>query len=371
MPKLPFNDATIAGINVSKTTWYTDSNRRAVRGLRLMAGAMKKTWYVTKRRPGGKVEQIKLGHFPELSVMQAQRKAGTAIGQIEDGRPARLNDAPRLNGKTLSEGLEEYIRYRTSQGKLSDRTAQEYRDVLRLHAFDWIERPLSALQVDDVTDVWLDLEERPAVGNHLIRVLRQVYRFHGKRDLSLLDPTRAVDLRQIKPRQMKCNDLGLVMADVLAVENPVRRTAWQLLLHTGIRTSNLRSLTWDDVDLKAKTVFLAKMKNGEARTLPLSNRSAALFRTLRRYDEKWCFPSFRRPGPIDNLDTLPHARQHDMRHWFTTMGARCQIQPYALAWLRGDLVRTPEAEAMGRYIHDAADHSHVNLISKRILGECV
>ena len=60
VPTIAFNDATIAALKAAKTTWYTDGSKRAVPGLRLMAGTRSKTWYLNKRE-GAKVRQVKLG----------------------------------------------------------------------------------------------------------------------------------------------------------------------------------------------------------------------------------------------------------------------------------------------------------------------
>jgi hypothetical protein len=40
---------------------------------------------------------------------------------------------------------------------------------------------------------------------------------------------------------------------------------------TGIHSDTVRSLTWDQVDLQNKSIHLAKMKNGLARTRPVAN----------------------------------------------------------------------------------------------------
>lgn len=363
MPQIAFNDANIAAIRATKTTWYTDSSKRAVRGLRLMAGARSKTWYLNKRE-GAKVRQVKLGPFPELNVEKARRRARDMINAVEEGTlQSRIDNDTR----TLTEALDGYIERNMSSGSLSERTAQDYRDVIRVHASDWTNLPLTRITTREVERRFIDLEDHVAVGNKLIRVVRQVYKYAMAHDDALRDPTRVIQRLRPEPRREPiAHDLAVVMKDILNVENPVRRTAWQLLLHTGIRSSNLRSLTWGDVDLDARTVHLARMKNGESRMLPLSDASVALFESVRRYDDRWCLPSFKRPGPLDHLDALPHARQHDMRHHFTTAAALCQIPEYAIAFLRGDRVTTT-AQAMAGYMHQIADHSTVNLISEHIL----
>ena len=57
MPRINFSDNNIRAINVTKTTWFSDSSKKAMRGLRLMAGATRKTWYYN-RRIGSKSHQV-------------------------------------------------------------------------------------------------------------------------------------------------------------------------------------------------------------------------------------------------------------------------------------------------------------------------
>lgn len=59
--------------------------------------------------------------------------------------------------------------------------------------------------------------------------------------------------------------LGAAHAD----PDPNIHTAIVLALSTGLRASNLRALTWADVDFKAKALRIDDTKNGEGRWLPL------------------------------------------------------------------------------------------------------
>jgi integrase len=53
-------------------------------------------------------------------------------------------------------------------------------------------------------------------------------------------------------------------------------------LQTGARRGELLGLRWVDVDMKARTVTLARTKNGDARTVPMTDTSRALLLTLPR-----------------------------------------------------------------------------------------
>ena len=363
MATIPFSDSTIANMKPVSAVWYSDASRRAVPGLRLMAGKRAKTFYFTKR-DGNKIRQIKIGTFPELNVERARMKARELTNKVVAG--VRIV-AP--SGLTLRDGLEAYVERRRSMSKLSEGTEQDYRNLLRLHAADWLDMPMSAITTAAVEDRFFALEDSPAVANKLVTVMRCIYKRAMARDDDLRDPTRVVtELWSSNVRVPLSMDLAAIMRDVQAVGNPVKRTAWQLLLHTGLRSGNLRSLTWDHIDFDAKTMHIDRMKNGEARTLPLSDHSCALFQTVRRYDQHWCFPSFRRPGPLDQLDTLPTTRQHDMRHHFTSQASQCHLPEYVIAWLRGDRIKT-QSQAMAGYMHNVGTHQAVNAISEHILEE--
>ena len=355
MPKIAFNDQNLASINVKKPTWYTDNSKRAVRGLRLMAGSTTKTWYLN-RRNNGKVRQVKLGTFPEMNVERARITAnGTTFAPVEQSEA------------TLQDHLDAYIEHRREAGKLSARTERDYRDLFLRHASDWLEASLVSLTTYAVEDRFNSLRDRPGVANKLVTVLRCVNKYATRHDEIKRDPTSAVTaLHTLRPRRVRCDDLEIVMRDVLSVENPVKRAAWQLLLHTGLRSTNLRTLCWDQVDLSTATMHVARLKNGEARTFPLSDHSVTLFEQVLRYDETFCFPSFRRPGPIDHLDALEHANQHDMRRWFTSAAGRAGIERDVRMWLRGDV--TKEA-AIDHYNFNIATREAVNAISARLNDE--
>ena len=43
-----------------------------------------------------------------------------------------------------------------------------------------------------------------------------------------------------------------------------------LAVETAMRREELASMTWENVDIRARSTYLPKTKNGEARTVPLS-----------------------------------------------------------------------------------------------------
>lgn len=70
--------------------------------------------------------------------------------------------------------------------------------------------------------------------------------------------------------------------DQSPIERPSQRIAVMLLvaIETAMRSGEMCGLTWDRVDLEARTVRLPLTKNGTARDVPLSTRAVELLRLL-------------------------------------------------------------------------------------------
>src|SRR4051794_22180330 len=132
MPALKFSDAAIARLSATdKTVWFSDEVKD---GLRLAVGKKSKTFYFTKRHPETKqVLTIKIGRHPAISVGAARKKAGDLFTEIENGSDPTADQKAR-EATTLQSTLDGYVRARTNNKKLGDRAAQDYRDILRIHA---------------------------------------------------------------------------------------------------------------------------------------------------------------------------------------------------------------------------------------------
>lgn len=366
MPGFKFSDQAIMRLAATdKTVWFSDEVKD---GLRLAVGKKSKTFYFTKRHPESKqVLTIKIGRHPAISVAAARKKAGDLFTEIENGSDPTADQKAR-EATTLQSTLDAYIRARTNNKKLGDRAAQDYRDIMRIHASDWLPLPLHKITTRDFEERFIKMSDKPYAANKFTRIVRQLYKYAQKHDPAVRSPALVVDYHPEHKRTPKTGgDWAAHWNNILALDNIVRRNAWLLLWLTGIRSTNLRTLTWDDVNLQMRTVHLSKMKNGRSRTLPLSDISAALFAELRPLDDTYCFPSFKRRGPIDHLDTLPTGRQHDMRHLFVTAAGLCHLPEYMIAFLKGDVV---EQSMVQRYFDDLGEHAASDAISRKILDRC-
>lgn len=155
-----------------------------------------------------------------------------------------------------------------------------------------------------------------------------------------------------------------LLAACRATTDPNIGTAVLLALATGARYSNLRNLTWADVDLQRHTLRFLTTKNGQPRYVPVVGPAQAALQAQFDRDPTqtgWVFKGARGDAPADldrpwrKLRTeagLQNFRFHDLRH---TTASYLTMNGASLAEV---------AEALGhrtlvmakRYSHQTGEH---------------
>lgn len=143
-----------------------------------------------------------------------------------------------------------------------------------------------------------------------------------------------------------------------SVPNPVLRRAALVSFDTGLRLSELRRCTADDVHGRLLHVVSSYQrgttKNKRERWLSLTDRSAAALEEQRREAGGALFARM----PVNNRKSLnaarkaaglAHVRWHDLRHYALTQAANAGVQPHHLRGMAGWV-----GDESGRYIHPEA-----------------
>jgi integrase len=136
-----------------------------------------------------------------------------------------------------------------------------------------------------------------------------------------------------------------------------------LALGTGARAGELLSLTWQQIDMKSRSIRLTKTKNGDMRTLPIPAQALPLLAArVRRLDTPLVFPSRKDPRkPIVLrrawLEALQAAgienfKVHDLRH----SAASYLVQGGASLLAVAELLGHRDLKITRRYSHLAPQH---------------
>lgn len=376
----------------SGTVWYShDGDKYPC--LYLGVGKRAATWYF-KGRLNGKSRQKSLeATFPETTAAQAFAKI--------DALSVHHGSETTSEIKKVRDAWKEYRAGATAkQSTLDDQESK-----LERYAEAILNKSPTSVTLLDVRRCLLAI---PSVStrHHVKAALNNAY--------SILDIPSPIPRGKLKAKQLGkvrkrptfwkelCDanpeidrrDWSPMWQAIMAVKNPLRRTAWVVMFFTGIRSDDVRSLRWDQIDLARKTIRLDDMKNGETRTLPICDTVVAALSAIRS-NYAFVFPTTStKTGEtiyIDHLDTLMHPtlkedtgkldnkanpilkpipvlRQHDTRHHFTSACGPARVPSYAAAFLRGDITSDNRDDDMVmEYQEDLDLHDLVMDIEKVII----
>lgn len=142
-----------------------------------------------------------------------------------------------------------------------------------------------------------------------------------------------------------------------------------LALCTGMRKGEIRNLTWEDVNLKERTIYLKDTKNGSARVVPIVEPVLSMLKAhskIRDLNHTWVFigdNSYKTgmPYPINkNWEKLKKKaeitdfRFHDLRHTCASFLAKQNISTRMIAEILGH-----------KTLAMAMRYSHVNVDDQR------
>ena len=281
-----------------------------------------------------------------MTVEEARKKGVKVLGEIFDGQnPNATRKAEiELSKYTLADALDSYIK---THNDLKDRTARDYRGMVRRYFGDWLDKPLLWITPELVLKRHAKLGESigTSTANGAMRVLRAIYNFSKAMQPSLpdnpvarLSQTRAWYKEHKRTRIIESKDLKAWWLATESLPSKDFGDYFQFTLLTGLRKSEGLRLRWEYVDFIGRKFTVTETKNGDPLTLPLSDYLVTLLRRRPRVSE-WVFPG---PGSLGHLVEPKKAVKqvcelsgvefttHDLRRTFLTIAESLDIPAYAL-----------------------------------------
>lgn len=339
--KIPFREKGQA--------FYRDTH---LTGFGLYVGAKSKTYYCEKRI-SGKTVRVTIGKHGQITPEIARKKAHSILGKMTSGvNPIDEKRGKHARGVSLFEVWKDF---KETRGYLKEKTLYDYQRILETAFPDWQRKALSAISKDMVFRRHKKLgdERGGAYANLAMRFLRSVFnfaqaRYEDSNGKTLITENPVVRLSQmrawfkVKRRQtlIRYQELPDWFDAVEKLTNNSLRDYLLFVLLTGLRRQEAARLTWEEVNLKTKTLTVAETKNSEPLTLPLSGY---LFDLLKERQGKvinqYVFPG---SGPlgyiIEPRRAIMEVRKvskvkftvHDLRRTFITIAEGLDIPHYAL-----------------------------------------
>ncbi|MES1981814.1 MAG: tyrosine-type recombinase/integrase [Pseudomonadota bacterium] len=342
-------------LTLAGQAFYRDSE---LKGFALRVGTTGKV-YITESKVKGKVVRVSIGKHGVYTAEQARLRAREILLMMAKGtNPNDVEKEKRARCVTLEQALADFLSARKS---LKPRTIYDYRRCIEANISDWKKKPLLEITKDMVAKRHTQLGQKsPAQANLVMRYLRAIFNFAtGQYENSKGQPmipdnpvkrlsqTRAWYRIERRLTVIKPHDLapwyGAVMNiknDPLGKNRETIRDYLLLVLFTGLRKEEAASLTWSNVDLRAKTLTVIDTKNHMDHTLPLSDFLVDMMqrRKLEAVNE-YVFPGAKGIGRITEqrkqMDKVIKESGvsftiHDLRRTFITIAESLDISAYAL-----------------------------------------
>jgi integrase len=331
-------------------------------GLRVYPSG-RKAW-VLQYSFGSARRLLVLGRYPTLTVKQAREAAIEKLGAIHAGAdPVRTKKEAR-RAPTVADLCQRYVEEQASHKKSGPADERRIDTYIKPHLG---ELRVVDVKRDDVLGLYRRVGSRkPYEANRLLALLSSMFnlaREWGVLPEGALNPAK-ISARSRYPerrrdRPVTSEELPRLLKAIHSEPDVYVRTAFLLLLASGLRKREILHAKHSNVDLERGTLRLADTKAGQPRHVPLSEHAVGLFRGLpRRLRNDYVFPSPVRAGaprgdlfkPWDRIRKAagcPGLRIHDLRHTVATLLAE---RGNAAHVVQGVLGHQSLATTM-RYIH--------------------
>lgn len=289
-----------------KAKEFTDERVRNLK-LEVTAAGTKSFWF-RGQRAGQRFTQH-LGHYPSTTIDEARRNALELKSQVDRGLDPTADRKALKSEPTFREFFDEqYVKYakatkvswKDDVNRVNHRIGPKFGD-----------RKMSTITRREIAQYHADLKEELSVAssNRILVLISAIYRRAVEWDVVATNPcagirqfrennarTRFLDETEISAFLKSCDEEAATM----------NRTAADLLkglLYTGLRKSELKDAKWADLNLERGELHLERTKNGDGRTVVLSDEGLALLAGLESRDKsEWLFPGRSGKGPLNNLD---------------------------------------------------------------------
>lgn len=306
-------------------------------------GASRYHWRLKYARPDGRENRLALGHYPEVSLAEARKRAMDARYQLRDGIDPGLARKERKAAatETFAKYAKQWLKIHSPGWAKSTRQKQErivnHYMIPKLGA-----RLVRELSSRDVLPVIRDMAKHAPVlarkaGATAQAIIRHAISEGARDDGRLLD----LDLRGNLPKYKKGHlaaattrtDVKLVIGTIRALKGEITRAALFMCAYTAQRPGDVAAMRWADVDKKTAEWIIPKTKTGAAQVVPLSRQALALVESMEAYSagDAYVFPAIaKQRTPHLHRDSLSKAlRDAGLRGKQTPHGLRATLRTLA------------------------------------------
>lgn len=314
------------------------------------SGRLSKTWS-QRLRINGRAVNIGLGPYPVVSLAEARGAA------LENRRVSFRGGDPRSGDiPTFAAAVEQVIRLRRGSWRAGGKSEKQWRASLETYAYPVMgAKRVDQIKTSHVLAVLTPIWTKKRVTAQRVRVrastvmkwcIGRGYRTDNPAGGAIAAALPQSGTRKQHLKALPHSEVARAMARVRAADAwPGTRLAFQFLVLTAARASEVRNATWDEIDPSRRswTIPAERMKAGRQHRVPLSAQVLDLIREARcaAGSSEFIFPGVRggrfgrnaltRLAPDLQLGCVPHGFRSSFRDWTAESGVSREIAEAALA----------------------------------------
>jgi len=328
----------------AKTTHYWDTE---LKGFGLRVGRETKAFFV-QRDINSKTYVRKVGPYGIFTPEEARKIARNKLNMLAQGiDPDESERQLKVKGMTLRELMEEYFSVRKNLKKV---TKASYRNYLKCHVSDWMDRPVTEITEEKILKRYSLIGERTGhtSANCVRRTLSAMlgygmagHKLFDKNPVRIIAETKAAYRENRRDGHLKPHQLKPWHEAVARLHNSTYAHYLQLVLFTGLRKTEALSLRWSQIDFNHRSLKILETKNGDPLTLPMSDFVYDLLKQRRELvpGSLYVFPTCSGKGhladPKKGVAAVVEATSipfqiHDLRRTFASIASSLDISVYSI-----------------------------------------
>ncbi|MAE50729.1 MAG: hypothetical protein CMH27_02855 [Micavibrio sp.] len=314
-----------------------------LRGFQIKVPPKGELVYQVEARLGGKgaVKKFKIGNVKSLPLDTARKNASIALQNIRSGIDPLIEKRRKLHeGILLKDLLQKYLDAKT----LKERTKNDYIKLANTRLTQWLNHRVIDITNHEVTDWYVKGRSRPVNTEHAFRLLNALMVYARGLQIIKESPCQMVtDTKIRRPIRKRTEHLeinsdlepfliALSQYNFVKDSEKTARDVIVLILTTGLRSQEARSLKWGNIDFARKRFTIPDPKNRRPHVVPMTPLTYTMFRMREQLPDKTDYVfrikgNTKSPHVTDIRKTIKNicvkaeiktVTPHDMRRTFST-----------------------------------------------------
>lgn len=239
-----------------------------------------------------KYYRIKIGAFPELSILEARIKASELKCQIAKGYNP-IEEKARISSELTFEEL--YDKYLNEYSKINNKCWEDYAASIDRYAKHLYKMKISTIQKANIQELFNKLTQTGKYGaNRFLELLSPIFNKAIEWELLKVNPVIGIKKHkeQSRDRYLTREELPRFFGAVEEETNKLIKDFILISLYTSARKGNVLTMSWNNISFTDKKWYIPDTKNGDPQFLPLLDQAIEILRARKEQStSQWVFPS--------------------------------------------------------------------------------